>query len=118
MALPAITSRHRVLPILDILVMAMWRRGRAQELLHHSDHGSQYTSEQFRRLLQDQGITCSMSRQGDVWDNAATEGFFSSLKTERVNRKVYGTRAQAKADAFDCIERFYNPVRRPRHSGM
>jgi putative transposase len=98
--------------VTDALVMAIWRRGRPQELLHHSDQGSQYTSEQFQRLLSDQGITCSMSRQGDVWDNAAMESFFSSLKTERCSRKVYSTRDQAKADVFDYVERFYNPHRR------
>jgi len=98
--------------VTDALIMAIWRRGRPQELLHHSDQGSQYTSEQFQRLLADQGITCSMSRQGDVWDNAAMESFFSSLKTERVNGKVYGTRNQARAGVFDYIERFYNARRR------
>ena len=95
-----------------MLVMALWRRGKPQELLHHSDQGSQYTSEQFQRLLTEQGITCSMSRQGDVWDNAAMESFFSSLKTERVNGKVYSTRNQARADVFDYVERFYNARRR------
>ncbi|EGY01068.1 transposase [Nitrospirillum viridazoti Y2] len=80
-------------------------------VLHHSDQGSQYTSQQFQRLLTDNGITCSMSRAGNVWDNAATESFFSSLKTERVARVVYQSRHQAKADVFDYIERFYNPTR-------
>lgn len=98
--------------VTDALVMALWRRGKPQELLHHSDQGSQYTSEQFQRLLVEQGITCSMSRQGDVWDNAAMESFFASLKTERVSGKVYGTRNQAKADVFDYVERFYNARRR------
>lgn len=58
------------------------------------------------------GITCSMRRSGNVWDNAAMESFFSSLKIERVKRKVYRTRDQARADVFDYIERFYNPTRR------
>jgi putative transposase len=98
--------------VIDALLMALWRRGRPQELLHHSDQGSQYTSEQFQGLLADQGITCSMSRSGDVWDNSAMESSFSSLKTERVHRKVYQTREQAKADVFDYVERFYNPYRR------
>jgi putative transposase len=98
--------------VTDALLMALWRRGRPQELLHHSDQGSQYTSEQFQRLLADQGVTCSMSRSGDVWDNSAMESFFSSLKTERIHRKVYQTREQAKADVFDYVERFYNPYRR------
>ena len=90
--------------VTDALVMAIWRRGKPQQLLHHSDQGSQYSSEQFQRLLAEQGITCSMSRQGDVWDNAAIESFFSSLKTERVNGKVYSTRNQARADVFDYVE--------------
>ena len=98
--------------VTDALVMAIWRRGKPQELLHHSDKGSQYTSEQFQRLLADQGITCSVSRSGDVWDNSAMESFFSSLKIERVHRSVYQTREQAKADVFDYVERFYNPYRR------
>ena len=66
--------------------------------------------------MTDHGITCSMSRSGNVWDNAAMESFFSSLKTERCARKVYRTRDDAKADVFDYIERFYNPRR--RHSTL
>ena len=64
--------------------MALWRRGRPQALLHHSDPGCHYSSEQFQRLLAELGVTCSMSRSGNVWYNAAMESFFSSLKTERV----------------------------------
>ena len=99
-------------PVTDALVMAIWRRGKPETVLHHSDRGSQYTSEPFQRLLADHGVTCSMSRAGNVWDNAAMERFFSSLKTERTASKTYRTRAQAKADVFDYIERFYNPRRR------
>ena len=62
--------------------------------------------------MADHGITCSMSRSGNVWDNAAMESFFSSLKTERTARKVYRARDEAKADVFDYIECFYNPIRR------
>jgi putative transposase len=94
--------------VTDALVMAIWRRGRPDALLHHSDRGSQYTSEQFQRLMTAHGIVCSMSRSGNVWDNAAMESFFSSLKTERTARKLYRTRDEAKADVFDYIERFYN----------
>ncbi len=100
--------------VVDALVMAVWRRGKPKELLHHSDQGSQYTSDDFQRLLSAHGITCSMSRKGDCWDDAAMESFFSSLKTERVDRRPYATRDDARADVFDYIERFYN-VRR-RHS--
>ena len=98
--------------VTDALLMAIWRRGKPDALMHHSDQGSQYTSEQFRTLMQDNGVTCSMSRSGNVWDNAAMESFFSTLKTERTERKVYRSRNQARADIFDFIERFYNPKRR------
>jgi putative transposase len=102
--------------VTDALIMAIWRRGKPDALLHHSDRGSQYTSEQFQRLMADHGVSCSMSRSGNVWDNAAMESFFSSLKTERTARKTYRTRDEAKADVFDYIERFYNPKR--RHSTL
>lgn len=102
--------------VADALMMAVWRRGKPVELLHHSDQGSQYTSEHFQELLKEQGITCSMSRAGEVWDNSAMESFFSSLKTERTARKVFRTREQARAEVFDYIERFYNPTR--RHSTL
>ncbi len=99
--------------VADVLMMAVWRRGRPQELLHHSDQGSH---EHFQKLLAEQGIVCSMSRAGEVWDNSAMESFFSSLKTERTARKVYRSREQARSDVFDYIERFYNPTR--RHSTL
>ncbi len=98
--------------VTDALTMAVWRRGAHAALLHHSDQGSQYTSESFQRLLSDLGVTCSMSRSGNVWDNSVMESFFSSLKTERVARKIYPTRDAARTDIFDYIERFYNPRRR------
>ena len=66
--------------------------------------------------MADNSVTCSMSRSGNVWDNAAMESFFSSLKTERIARKTYRTRNQARADVFDYIERFYNLTR--RHSTL
>jgi putative transposase len=96
--------------VTDALVMAIWRRGKPDALLHHSDRGSQ--SEQFQKLMADHGIICSMSRSGNVWDNAAMESFFSSLKTERTARKTYRTRDETRADVFDYIERFYNAKRR------
>lgn len=99
--------------VADALMMAVWRRGRPVQLLRHSDQRSQYTSEHFQQLL---GITCSMSRAGEVWDHSAMESFFSSLKTEKTTNKVYRTRDQARVDVFDYIERFYNPVR--RHSTL
>ena len=96
--------------------MAIWRRGPVKALLHHSNQRSQYTSDQFQKLLKEHGATCSMSRSGDCWDNAATESFFSTLKTERTSRKNYQTRDEARADVFDYIERFYNLLR--RHSTL
>ena len=117
--------------VTDALMMAIWRRGRPKELLHHSDQGSRYTSEAFHRLMADNGVIRSMSRSGNVWEfklvrasgsndpgdrlkaqNAAMESFFSSLKTERIRGRTYRTRDQARADVFDDIERFYNPIRR------
>jgi putative transposase len=102
--------------VTDALMMAIWRRRPASELLFHSDQGSQYASEDFQRVLSAHGIECSMSRRGDVWDNAAMESFFSSLKVERTDRRVYRTRDDARADVFDYMERFYNPRR--RHSSL
>jgi putative transposase len=81
-------------------------------MLRQPIESTQYTSEQFQRLMADNGVDCSMSRSGNVWDNAAMESFFSSLKTERIGRKVYRTRDAARADVFDYIERFYNTIRR------
>ena len=98
--------------VADALMMAIWRRGKSDALLHHSARGSQYTSDQFRRLLGELGVTCSMSRSGNCWDNSAMESFFKSLKTERTDHKVYRARVDAKADVFDYIEVFYNGKRR------
>lgn len=102
--------------VIDALTMALRRRGQPNEVLHHSDQGSQYASEQFQHLLSGHGITCAMSRRSDCWDNAAMESFFSTLKTERRNRRSYGSRDKARADVFDYIERFYN--QRRRHSTL
>ena len=102
--------------VTDAMLMAVWRRGPAVSLLHHSDQGSQYTSEHFQRVLTELGVACSMSRSGNVWDNAVMESFFSTMKIERCHRSHYHTRDQARADIFDYIERFYNLTR--RHSAL
>lgn len=104
--------------VIDALLTAIWRRGGidAETLLAHSDQGSQYTSEDYQRLLAGAGIACSMSRSGNVWDNAVMESCFSTLKTERCHRRRYASRDEARADIFDYVERFYNPVR--RHSTL
>ena len=85
-------------------------------MLRRPVESTQYTSEHFQALLKEQGVTCSMNRAGEVWDNSAMESFFSSLKTERTSRKVYRTREQARSDVFDYRECFYNPTR--RHSTL
>ena len=112
------SMQHRMTAdlVTDALMMAIWRRRPEASVLHHSDQGSQYTSEQFQQLLEAQGIECSMSRRGECHDNAAMASFFSRLKDDRVSRRTYRTRAEAKADIFDYIERFYNPRR--RHSTL
>lgn len=102
--------------VTDAMLMAIWRRGPVQALPKSFGSGfAQYTSEQFQRLLWAHGVTCSMSRSGNCWDNAM-ESFFSTLKIERTNRKIYATRDEARADVFDYIERFYNAKR--RHSTL
>ncbi len=100
--------------VMAALSMALWQRQPRPGLLHHSDRGSQYTSEAFQRLLVDHGIQCSMSGQGNCFDNACVESFFATLKRERVYRRCYRSRAEARADLFDYIEVFYN--RQRRHS--
>jgi putative transposase len=103
--------------VADAMTMAVWRRRpKAAALLTHSDQGSQYANELYQLLLADNGIQCSMSRTGNVWDNSAMESFFSSLKTERVHGRRYRTRDEARSDIFDYIECFYNPRR--RHSTL
>jgi putative transposase len=104
-------NRHLVI---DAMAMALGQRDKPQ--IHHSDRGSQYTSDDFRDLLKKHGIECSMSGRGNCYDNAPVESFFSSLKRERVRRQTYRTREEAKADVFDYIEYFYN--RKRRHSTL
>jgi transposase InsO family protein len=89
--------------VLDALMMALWRRGKPIELLHHSDQGSQYTSEDFQRLLAAEGITCSMSRRGDCWDNSAIESFFASLKKERVYRTLPSHTSSCHIGINGCV---------------
>jgi len=103
--------------VVDALEMALARRPQGGlDLVAHSDRGSQYASEHYRRRLSEEGITCSMSRRGNCWDNAPTESFFASLKKELVHDEDYATRDEAKASIFDYIEAFYNRVR--RHSTL
>lgn len=91
---------------LDALQMAIQRQRPAPGLIHHSDRGIQYAAEAYRSALARAGVTPSMSRKGDCWDNAPMESFFHTLKTERVHHRVYATRDQARRDLFQCIEGF------------
>jgi putative transposase len=97
---------------LEALRMALWRRGKVNGLLLHSDQGAQYRSADYHAILKAHGITCSMSRKGECLDNAAMESFFHSLKTERTHHRRYLTRDEARQDVFEYIETFYNSKRR------
>jgi putative transposase len=102
--------------VVDALELAVQRRLPGEELLAHSDRGSQYASEHYQLLLAKHGITCSMSRKGDCWDNAPMESFFASLKKELVHGADFATRAEARAAVVEYIEVFYNNQR--RHSSL
>ena len=100
----------------DALGMALARRSPGPGLLHHSDRGVQYASEDYQHLLRSHGIECSMSGKGDCWDNAVMESFWGTLKTELVNHERYETHEQARASIFEYIEVFYN--RKRLHSAL
>ena len=98
--------------ILDALTMAYWRRKPVATVRLHSDQGSQYTSHRCRKLLKTLNIEPSMSRRGNCHDNAVAESFFANLKKEKIRRKKFRTRADARHAIFYYIEMFYNPQRR------
>jgi putative transposase len=102
--------------VLDAILMAVWRR-KPQHTLIHSDQGSQYGSDDWLRFCREHHLQPSMSRRGNCWDNAVAESFFSSLKKERIKKRIYKTRDLARADVFDYIEMFYNRIRRHGHLG-
>jgi putative transposase len=102
---------------LDAILMAVWRRRPKQRVLIHSDQGPQYGSDDWQRFCRDNNLDPSMSRRGNCWDNAVVESFFSSLKKERIKKRIYKTRELARADVFDYIEVFYNRKRRHSHLG-
>jgi len=110
-AVSAVNNRHLVIKALE---MALKRRGPDAGLLHHSDQGSPYASEDYQVILEARGITCSMSRRGNCFDNAVMESFFSTVKSELGEHfDAYGI---AKEELFDYIEVFYN--QRRRHSTL
>ncbi|HBE6777074.1 TPA: IS3 family transposase [Escherichia coli] len=98
--------------VLNALLMAVWRRNPQKQVLVHSDQGSQYTSHEWQSFLKSHGLEGSMSRRANCHDNAVAESFFQLLKRERIKKKIYGTREEARSDIFDYIEMFYNSKRR------
>lgn len=102
---------------LDALSMALRQRAPQGELVHHSDRGTQYTSDEYRRQLSAHGITCSMSRKGNCWDNAVVESFFATLKVELVDRQRWPTRDAASGAIDEYISGFYNSDRRHSYLG-
>ena len=103
--------------VLDALMMAICQRRPSGSIIVHSDQGSQYGSDDWQRFCRSHGLPPSMSRRGNCWDNAVAESFFSSLKKERIRKRVYRTRDLARSDVFDYIEVFYNRQRRHTHLG-
>lgn len=96
----------------DALLMAVWRRKPKQQVLEHSDQGSQFTGGEWQDFLATHNLRCSMSRRGNCHDSPVAESFFQLLKRERIKRRIYPTRDEARSDVFDYIEMFYNPIRR------
>jgi putative transposase len=112
----AMADHLRAELVVDALDMALWNRRPAHGLIHHSDHGRQYTSLAFGRRCREAGITVSMGSVGDCYDNALAESFFATLECELVARSRWRTHAEARMAVFDFIEAFYNPRR--RHSAL
>jgi putative transposase len=107
----AMDSNMKAKLVNDALLMAIWKRKPRKGLLSHTDRGSQYASISHRQILQEHGVLQSMSRRGNCWDNAVSESFFHTLKTELVHHIKFKTREEAKREIFKYIEIFYNRVR-------
>jgi putative transposase len=103
---------------LQALLSAVWRRKPKNKVLIHSDQGSQFTSMDWTSFLKHHDLEHSMSRRGNCHDNAVAESFFNLLKRERIRRRIYRTREEARRDVFDYIEMFYNPKRKHARNGM
>jgi putative transposase len=97
---------------INALLMAVWRRQPKDEVIVHSDQGSQFSSYDWQDFLKAHNLVGSMSRRGNCYDNAVAESFFQLLKRERIKRRIYTDREEARSDVFDYIEMFYNPKRR------
>lgn len=105
-------SRMTVDLVLQALLSAVWRRNPKHSVIVHSDQGSQFTGHEWQAFLKNHHLQPSMSRRGNCLDNAVAESFFQLLKRERIRRRIYRTREEARQDIFDYIEMFYNPLRR------
>jgi len=112
----AMTEHMRAQGAIDALKMALRQRRPPEKLLHHSDRGCQYACQDYRKLLDNNGMTASMSRAGNCYDNAVVESFFSTLKTECVDQRRYPNAEEARSSLFEWIEAFYN--RQRRHSSL
>ncbi len=110
----AMGERNNATLVQDALTMAVWRRGKVDSVIVHSDQGSTYASSDYQQLLKANALVCSMSRKGECLDNAVAESFFGTLKSELVDHEDYRTKEEAKKSLFEYIEIFYN--RRRRHS--
>jgi len=97
--------------VVNALLMVVWRRQPKEAVLLHPDQGSQFTGHDWQGFLRDHNLVCSMSRRGNCHDNAVAENFFQLLKRERIRRRIYTTREDARANVFNYIEIFYNPNR-------
>ncbi len=113
----AMSAQNDRLLALAALQRALLARRPPRGLLHHSDRGSPYACDDYRKLLRKRGIVASMSRKGDCWDNAVAESFFATLKTELTDAMNYPTREAATAAITDYLESFYNDARRHSHLG-
>ena len=111
-------SRQTTDLVLQALLMAVWRRKPRNKVLIHSDQGSQFTSMDWASFLKAHNLEHSMSRRGNCHDNAVVESFFNLLKRERIRRRTYRSRDEARQDVFDYIEMFYNPIRKHVRNGM
>ena len=105
---------HSPRTVLDVVLQAV-RRRRPRGTLIHSDQGTQYGSDAWRRFCRSNHLEPSMSRKGNCWDNAVAESFFGSLKKERIKKQIYKNRELALNDIADYIDRFYNRTRRHSH---
>jgi putative transposase len=111
-------ARQTTNVVLQALLAAVWRRKPKGRVLVHADQGSQFTSMEWASFLKHHDLEPSMSRRGNCHDNAVAESFFNLLKRERIRRKVYRTRDEARANVSDYIEMFYNPTRKHARNGM